>query len=157
MFELTDFLPYLLNRAGSRIAESFSAYLKAEHGITLPMWRVLAALRHRDRQRVGALAKLTSIEVSTLSRLLNAMQRRGLVARHRPTVQAVGGDARAVEISLTEAGHRLSESIVPMAAHYEQVALAGFTAEEAESLKAMLARLYDNMAGLEAADERIAS
>ena len=97
MFDLSIFLPYLLNRAGSRIAASFSAELKAEHGITLAMWRVLAALHHRDGQLVGELARMTTVEVSTLSRMLGTMQRRGLIERRRPAVQAVDSDARTVE------------------------------------------------------------
>src|SRR5208282_6365190 len=80
MFDLASYLPYLVNRIGVRLAGAFGKELAA-YGITLPMWRVLAALRHRGSQRVGRLAAATSIEVSTLSRLLAGMDRRGLVRR----------------------------------------------------------------------------
>ena len=82
MFDLAVYLPYLINRAGAALADSFSDQLLA-HGITLSMWRVIAALHHKDAQRVGELAEMTSIEISTLSRLLGAMDRRGLVRRQR--------------------------------------------------------------------------
>ena len=149
MFELSTYLPYLLNRAGSRIAESYSHRLKQEHGITLAMWRVLASLHHRNGQRVGELAEMTTIEVSTLSRLLGTMQRKGLVERRRPAVHAVGGDARTVAISLTPNGRAVTEALIPEALRYEATALAGFDADEADQLKSMLQRLFDNMGGLE--------
>jgi hypothetical protein len=38
MFNLASYLPYLINRAGVRLAEAFGAELEA-HGVTLPMWR----------------------------------------------------------------------------------------------------------------------
>lgn len=149
MFELSDYLPYLLNRAGSRIAESYSRRLKQEHGITLAMWRVLASLHHRNGQRVGELAEMTTIEVSTLSRLLGTMQRKGLLERRRPAVHAADSDARTVAIFLTPNGRALTEEAIPQALRYEASALAGFAAGEADQLKSMLQRLFDNMSRLE--------
>ena len=153
-FDLTGFLPYLLNRAGSRIADSFSVMLRNSYGITLQMWRVLAALHHNDGQRVGELSATTSIEISTLSRLLTSMEERGLVERRRPARQAAGKDARVVVVSRTGQGQALTAQIVPLALRYEEVSLDGFSNEEAALLKGLLTRLYDNMAALEAEDSR---
>jgi DNA-binding MarR family transcriptional regulator len=143
-FDLTRYLPYLVNRTGVRIATAFGDVLRA-HGITLPMWRVLAALDHADGQRISDLAALISIDVSTLSRILDAMQEKGLVERRRGN----GGDARVVTVHEKKAGHTLTGKIIPFARHYEAVALRGFTAEETEALKAMLVRVYGNVAALE--------
>ena len=143
-FDLTRYLPYLVNRTGVRIATAFGDVLRA-HAVTLPMWRVLAALDHADGQRISDLAALTSIDVSTLSRILDAMQEKGLVERRRGN----GGDARVVTVHETDAGHALTRKIIPFARHYEDVALRGFTPAEAEALKAMLVRVYSNIAALE--------
>jgi DNA-binding MarR family transcriptional regulator len=143
-FDLTRYLPYLVNRTGIRIAAAFAEEFKA-HGITLQMWRVLAALDHADGQRISDLAALTSIDVSTLSRILDQMQDKELVERRR----GKGGDARVVTVHETEAGHVLTGKIIPHARHYEDVALRGFTAEEEKALKAMLVRIYRNIAALE--------
>jgi DNA-binding MarR family transcriptional regulator len=143
-FDLTRYLPYLVNRTGVRIATAFGEVLR-EHGISLPMWRVLAALDHADGQRISDLAALISIDVSTLSRILDAMQEKGLVERRR----GHGGDARVVTVHETAAGHTLTGKIIPHARHYEDVALRGFTREEAEALKAMLVRVYGNIAALD--------
>lgn len=142
-FDITRYLPYLVNRTGVRIATAFGDVLR-EHGVTLPMWRVLAALDHADGQRISDLAAMTSIDVSTLSRILDAMQEKGFVERRRG-----GGDARVVTVHETAAGHALTRRIIPSARHYEVVALRGFSAEEAAALKAMLERVYRNVAALE--------
>ena len=152
-FDLTHFLPYLLNRAGSRIADSFSVMLRNTYGITLQMWRVLAALQHQDGQRVGELSETTSIEISTLSRLLTSMEARGLVERRRPAREE-GADARVVTINLTGDGAGITGHIVPLALRYEEVSLDGFSADEAALLKRLLTRLYNNMADLEEDEDR---
>ena len=143
MGPLDSYLPYLLNRAGARIAASFSDEVRPL-GATLQMWRVLAALRERDGRRMGDLSETTSIEVSTLTRLVDNMEKKGLVARRRDA-----DDARVVALHVTPAGRRLTQRITPIAERYEAVALAGFSAAETKTLKAALRRLYVNMEGLE--------
>lgn len=141
--ELAEYLPYLLNRAGSRIAASFSEAVR-EYGITLPIWRVLAALHHREGQRMGELAQTTAIELSTLSRIVGTLVQRGLAERERPE-----SNARTVTVRRTAEGRDLTNRVIPLAMHYEAVALAGFSAEEAAVLKTMLRRVYANMGVLE--------
>jgi MarR family transcriptional regulator, organic hydroperoxide resistance regulator len=143
MGPLDSYLPYLLNRAGARIASAFSEEVRPL-GATLQMWRVLAALREQDGRRMGDLSATTSIEVSTLTRLVDNMEKKGVVARRRDA-----GDARVVALHVTPIGRRLTQRIVPIARRYEIVALAGFNVAETEILKAALRRLYANMDVLE--------
>ena len=143
MGPLEQYLPYLLNRAGARIAAAFNAEMR-QIGASLQVWRVLAALREQDGRRMGDLSKTTSIEVSTLTRLVDNMEKDGLVARRREA-----GDARAVTLHVTAVGRRLTKRILPIAERYETVALKDFTAGETEVLKKALRRLYDNMDALD--------
>lgn len=143
MGPLDSYLPYLLNRAGVRIATAFGEEVRPL-GASLQMWRVLAALREKDGRRMGDLSATTSIEVSTLTRLVDQMEKKGLVARRRDAA-----DARAVALFVTAAGRRLTRRIMPIAERYERVALDGFGAREAAVLKAALRRLYANMEPLE--------
>jgi DNA-binding MarR family transcriptional regulator len=140
---LDSYLPYLLNRAGARIATAFAGEIRPLK-VSLPAWRVLAALRERDGRRMGDLSHTTSIGVSTLTRLVDAMESRGLVARRRDP-----GDARAIAVFVQPAGRKLTERILPIAERYERVALKGFPAREAEILRRALRRLYANIDELE--------
>jgi DNA-binding MarR family transcriptional regulator len=140
--DLDDYLPYLLNRAGARIADAFGKVTR-QHGITLQMWRVLAALHEQDGQSVGSLAQHTSIEISTLSRLLDQMQKKRLLLRRRD-----GQDQRSVTIHRTGAAETITGKLIPIALGYERKALIGLSQGEEKALKAVLRRLYDNLDAL---------
>jgi DNA-binding MarR family transcriptional regulator len=136
---LQEFLPYLLNRAGVRMGIMFSKDVEP-YGITLPMWRVMIELWHRGDFRLGELADRTDIDISTLSRLLVTMQRKGLITRRRS-----GSDGRALSLTLTPEGLDLSEKIAPHALHYEALAMKGLTEVEVKRLKKLLQRVFENL------------
>ena len=104
MGPLDSYLPYLLNRAGARLAAAFDAEVRPL-GATLQIWRVLAALRERDGRRMGDLAATTSIEVSTLTRLVDGMEKRRWCA---------GGPRRVMParspVATMAAGRRLTDA-----------------------------------------------
>ncbi len=140
--DLDDYLPYLLNRAGAKIADAFGRVTR-QHGISLQMWRVLAALHQHDGQSVGSLARTTSIEFSTLSRLLDQMQKKRLLTRRRD-----GSDQRSIAVHRTPAAAAMTEKLIPIALAYEARALAGFTPQQSRRAKSMLRRLYANLDAL---------
>ena len=90
--------------------------------------------------RLGELAVLVSAEVSTLSRLVASLHRKGWLRRDRPA-----HDQRSLHVTLTPLGEELAARYMPVAAHYEDVATNGLTAAEVATLKATLVRLYDNL------------
>lgn len=139
MGPLDAYLPYLLNRAGARLAASFEKDVR-KLGASLQTWRVLAVLRERDGRRMGDLSETTAIEVSTLTRLVDGLERRRLVKRRRDP-----DDARVVLLHVAPAGRKLTARLLPIAERYERLALAGFTPREAETLRRALRRLYANM------------
>lgn len=142
-YRLTTSFPYLARRVGIRIGELFDRRI-AELGITVSMYRVLASLLEQDGQRLGSLSHMTSIELSTLSRLVGTMIRKGLVSRKRPRA-----NARVVEISLTARGRALAAQLTPIAEHFEDVALSGLSAKEVADLKRALDRAFTNLDRLE--------
>jgi MarR family transcriptional regulator, organic hydroperoxide resistance regulator len=143
LYRLTYAFPYLLNRVGVRMGELFSRRI-AGYDVSLPMYRVMAALWETPDQRLGDLAAMTSIEVSTLSRLIGTMKRKGLVSRTR-----LKDNARTVAINLTAKGKTLVEELIPIAMHFEDVAVRSFSSKEIAELKTTLSNIYDNLDTLE--------
>jgi DNA-binding MarR family transcriptional regulator len=143
LYRLTYAFPYLLNRVGVRMGELFSRRI-AGYDVSLPMYRVMAALWETPDQRLGDLAAMTSIEVSTLSRLIGTMKRKGLVSRTR-----LKDNARTVAINLTAKGRTLVEELIPIAMHFEDVAVRSFSSKEIAELKTTLSNIYDNLDTLE--------
>lgn len=144
MLRLGAFLPYLVNRVGAHMVARYNRDLRP-YGINVQAWRVLAALREEDGIRVSRLSAVTSIDPSTLSRVLDGMQRKGLLRRRRPAANDGGGDSRSVTVRTTEAGRALTRRILPFAVDLERRALRDLSGREAALLKALLARVYGNL------------
>ena len=144
--ELDDYLPYLVNRVGSIIAEQFGGEVLAAHGLTIAMWRVLAALAANGSLRQIDLAGLTSIDTSTLSRLVSRLVRAGLVTRGRSA-----SSDREVAVGLSGKGDAIAGRLIPLARQYEAAAIAGLSREELVVLKRCLRRAYANMKNRETA------
>lgn len=140
----TDTLPYHLNRVSIKMSEMFSAQLHA-FDISLFMYRVLMALYERQDQRLGELADINSIEISTMSRLIGTMSRRGLVTRDRSR-----DNGRTVTINLTPKGRALIQDIIPIAKAYEDVVTSRFNAAEIAQIKGHLSAIHASLVQLEA-------
>ena len=72
-----------------------------ESGLTVSQYGLLQPLTESPRARVSELAVRASIAPSTATRILDALERRGVVARHRAPE-----DRRGVTVSLTTVGRR---------------------------------------------------
>ena len=138
--DLGDYLPYLVNRVGSIIADQFGDEALAAHGLSIAMWRVMAVLAGSGSQRQIDLADLTSTDASTLSRLVSRLVRMGLVLRTRST-----NSNREVAVELSAKGTALVGRLIPVALSYEKAAIAGLSREETLVLKRCLRRVYGNM------------
>ena len=138
--DLGDYLPYLVNRVGTIIADQFGAEALAPHGLSIAMWRVIAVLASAGPQRQIDLAELTSTDASTLSRLVTRLVRLGLVTRARSA-----SSNREVAVKLSAKGAALVARLIPIAREYENVAIAGLPAQELAVLKRCLRRVYGNM------------
>jgi DNA-binding MarR family transcriptional regulator len=139
LYRLTKSFPYLLNRVGVRMGELFVRRI-ASYDVTLPMYRVLASLWETGDRRLGDLAAATTVEVSTLSRLIGEMKRKGLVSRRR-----CADNERTVAINLTAKGRALAEELMPIAQHFEDVAVRDFSADEVARIKTVLSTVYSNL------------
>jgi MarR family transcriptional regulator, organic hydroperoxide resistance regulator len=142
-FDLQAYVPYLLNRAAVRIADAFGEELK-RHDLTVPIWRVLAALWSQGPSRLSDLSDSTAIEISTLSRLITVAQKERLVSRVRSEA-----DARAVRVDLTAHGRTVTATLIPLALECERRTLADLSEDEVAFLRRLLQRVYTNAAALD--------
>ncbi len=125
------------------MGELFSRRL-AEDQLTVPMYRVMAVLKQEGPQNLGDLSSMVTVELSTLSRLVSTMKRRGLLTRDRPE-----HNGRTVIIGLTDEGEKLFERYKPVAAHFEKVGTQTFSDEDVAWLKDALIQIYDNLMELD--------
>jgi DNA-binding MarR family transcriptional regulator len=137
---LPEYLPYLVNRVGAALVARFSAEALARHDLSIAMWRTLVALSDSGPQRQIDLSDLTSVDVSTLSRLITRLVQSGLVTRTRSD-----NSNREVTIALTPKAEKLIDQLIPIARDLEKTALGGLSAAELRTTKAAMRRMYDNL------------
>jgi len=138
--ELDDYLPYLINRVGTALAVRFTADQLEAHGLSIAMWRVLAVLSSNGGQRQIDLAVLTSIDASTLSRLVTRLVRMGLASRTRSRT-----NSREVLVSLSAKGRAVVDRLIPAALSLEGVLGRGLSQRDAATVKRALRRMYANL------------
>ena len=139
--DLANYLPYLVNRLGGALVATMTDKALAASDLTIDMWRLLAVLSYRGAQRQVDLVDMTSIEASTVSRLVTRLARMGLVTRERSETSN-----REVVIELTAKGRAQVERIIPFAHKLEQIAAAGVPDKDMAVVKRSLRRMYENMA-----------
>jgi MarR family transcriptional regulator, organic hydroperoxide resistance regulator len=138
--DLDNYLPYLVNRVGTIIAEQFGGEALAPYRLSIAMWRVMAVLASTGGQRQIDLAGLTSIDASTLSRLVTRLVALGVVSRTRSA-----SSTREVVVELTGKGKVQVARLIPLARAYEAAATVGVPPKELAALKIVLRRIYANM------------
>ena len=138
--DLANYLPYLVNRLGGALVANMIATSLAQLDLTIDMWRMLAVLSYRGAQRQVDLVDMTSIEASTVSRLVTRLASMGLVTRKRSETSN-----REVVIELTAKGRALVDRIIPNAHTLEQTAAAGIPAKDMAVVKRSLRRMFENM------------
>lgn len=143
MYKLSTSIPYLLNRLGVRLGALFSRRIES-YGLTLPMYRVLASLSEQPDQKLSELSAGTTIELSTISRLIGTMAARNLVSRVR-----LPEDERTVRINVTPHGAEIASELAREAQHYEDVAVSVLRAKEVNRLRADVVRIFEALDILE--------
>ena len=118
----------------------FSADALAGAQLSIAAWRVLPALSSNAGLRQTDLAELTSIDASTLSRLLTRLERDGLVRRTRSK-----RDSREVAVALTRKAQTAMTKLVPIATGLQKEATRNLSQRDLATLKRVLRKMHDNL------------
>lgn len=137
--DLSEYLPYLINRIGVAFVDSYEKEL-SQYNLSIAMWRVLAALSNNGKQRQIDIAEMASIDVSTMSRLITRLTRMGLVSRERSDTSN-----REVNVELTPKGRTLVNRLIPVARKLERAAIAGLSPGDLAITRDCLRQMYFNM------------
>ena len=134
---IDDYLAYLLAQASRRVSGPFHGEVQMG-GLTVTEWRVLAGLSGVPHESVGALSEITLTKQPTLSKIIQRMERQGLVRRSDTPV-----DRRQTLVTLTPKGHALAAGYVQRAMQHQQRVLQPLGARNASTLMRVLRQLID--------------
>jgi DNA-binding MarR family transcriptional regulator len=133
-------------RVHATLTKALDADLEAEHGLPLSSYEVLLHLADADgqRMRMSDLAASVILSRSGLTRLVDRLEREGLIAR-----ESCPSDARGSFATLTSAGRRkLDAARATHLAGVRSMFVRHFSAEELELLGEAWERLLPGVGGV---------
>jgi DNA-binding MarR family transcriptional regulator len=133
---LQDYLPYRMAVVAARMLRDASRVYKSRRNpLTTPQWRSLGILANHEPLTATELCRISMLDKVAISRALGQLQRRGFVTRQR-----IDNDRRARQITLTAAGWRYYNELVPEMKRQEETLRALLSDGEGERLFDLLER-----------------
>jgi DNA-binding MarR family transcriptional regulator len=126
---------YLIRRAHNQMMPRAEA-LFADAELTFSQWVVLICLRDRTATTCAEIARYMNHDTGATTRLVDQLERRGLVARSRST-----SDRRIVHLKLLPPGKAIAKALTPRIVDFWNSVLGDFSREEAAGLVKLLTRL----------------
>jgi MarR family transcriptional regulator, organic hydroperoxide resistance regulator len=134
-------LPFLIHACYQQI-RSVTYKEFSSHGLELTpeQWIVLVQLWEKDGQSQSALSEQTLRDAPTMSRILDTMQKGGLVTR-----VVDEQDARSRLVRLTRVGKALQPQLVPVAKRLVARLEQGISERDLETTHRTLAKMLSNL------------
>lgn len=134
-FDIETSVGFLLAKAHQRLYARFRDLL-APYDITPPQFALLAFLWKQDGLSQTELTEKTDVDRTTLSGLIDRLEKQGLVARAPHP-----GDRRASLVKLTPAGRKLEAQLSPLSTNLRQQIKKDLNEDDYEQLCQLLTRL----------------
>lgn len=140
-YDIEGSLGSIVRRAERVLINKLNQYFKKNgYDVTTEQYRVLINLWNKDGQNQQELAKATLKNKTSITRLINGLEKKNLVVRiHDRT------DHRNKLIYLTKKGKELPEVLAGLAKKTLKQALAGIPEDEIETCKKVLCRVIQNI------------
>ncbi|MFC7047620.1 MarR family winged helix-turn-helix transcriptional regulator [Emcibacter nanhaiensis] len=138
-FNLDDSPLYNLNRTSATYTAEMAKALKAV-GMDQTQWRVLGLLGDQNPSMVNELARKGVIKMSTLTRMLERMERDGLVTR-----KAWEQDKRNIQVFITDKGREALEVALSVNASVYKSAVEGLSEADLDQFMKVLKHMRENL------------
>ncbi|MEM7520878.1 MAG: MarR family transcriptional regulator [Pseudomonadota bacterium] len=134
--DLVSFRLQMMVLIGERSARQ---WMEQMFGLSLNEWRMLALVQSRAPCRAGEISDLLHMDKSQTSRVIKALESRGLMG-NQPDPE----DGRAVSLHLTEDGAMMLSKMFEEILRSNERILAPLDAEEAQAFHATLGKLINH-------------
>ena len=140
-FRLQHSVGFLVNRTALHLKRELPQEFR-RHGytVTVEQWALLNQLWEQEGRYQVQLAELILKDKPTVGRMLEVLEKDGLVYRQRDD-----DDRRAYRAFLTQEGRQLEDKLVPLALGVLNRALDGLGPDDVEHLTRILARVDKNL------------
>lgn len=135
-FDLTMFLPYLLNQAAETSSLGFQKIYKERYGMLRTEWRVLFHLGIYGQLTASEIGHRANMHKTKISRAVQRLSERRFVIRARD-----GADRRVEHLALTSAGQAAYAELHAVAQRYDAALTADLSGQERDILQEALLKL----------------
>ena len=129
---------YLMRKVMTSIRTQADAQLST-HDLTYAQWLPLFKISRCPATTVASLARDLETDPASMTRALDRLEAKGLVARERSTT-----DRRVVQLALTPEGDKVAAQVPPVLADVLNGHLSDFTHDEWQLLLRLLRRMLAN-------------
>ena len=144
VYPQNESLGYILHRLDTLLIGTLERSFQANgFNVTSEQWGVLSKLWEGDGMHQAELSERVSKDKHNVTRILNLLERNGLVRRVRDTK-----DRRLCKIHLTEKGRSLKDKLPLVAKGALRSAVKGLSDEDYENLWRILQLMVRNLEGL---------
>ena len=139
--ELDQFFPYQLTELQNAISHNISEVYK-EYNLSRQQWRIVAVLGDENKstaaQMLSAkqLGELTNLDKMQTSRAIAKLEESEMVVRTQDE-----NDKRSILLKLTEKGHTLYRTLIPLVIEREQKLLSALTEKQQQQFVYMMNKL----------------
>jgi DNA-binding MarR family transcriptional regulator len=138
-YQLAESVGYLISRVKSTMSNMVTQRAMAELGITSTQASILFMVASGKCLLAAELAREYGIDASAVTRLIDRLEKRGLLTRVRSSE-----DRRVVRLALTAEGCAIAARLPAIFNDVTGKLLSGFTPEETGFLKSLLRRVLAN-------------
>ena len=139
-FRIADSPFYLLAQTTARYSIDMENALHAID-MDLPSWRALMILSERNPSSVSEIAERAVMRLSTMTRVIQRLEKRGLLK-----VKRRKGDARVTEVYINTKGVSTTQQVRDIASRFYNIAFHDFEAAEIDGLNDLLRSVFGNLA-----------
>lgn len=139
IFDMNNSLGFILNKTALLSKANFNSRLKA-YGISPEQWSLLFRVVEKSGLTQKELSDSTYKDQANITRSIDRLIQKGLMKRV-PNAQ----DRRSFNLFPTEEAAVLVDKVIPISKAHNEHLTEGLTTKEAEMLKALLKKVYQNL------------
>jgi DNA-binding MarR family transcriptional regulator len=138
-FKIADSPFYLIVRTARRYEMDMEEALR-RIDMDVPSWRAIMLVHEQNPSSVSEIADRAVTRLSTMTRVIQRLEKRGLVKLDTRAV-----DARVTEVFITPHGEKVVEQVRAVASRIYQSTFKDLSAAEVETLNSLLLRVFNSL------------
>jgi len=138
-FKIADWPFYLIARTTRRYEMDMEEALK-RIDMDVPSWRAIMFLHEQNPSSVSEIADRAVTRLSTMTRVIQRLEKRGLVR-----LDTRAADARVTDVFITPQGEGVLEQVRAVASRIYQAVFKDMTAAEIQTLNNLVLRVFNNL------------